>query len=121
MGAAASYVTTDDPVLLVEAVALKAAKLRQLAPTVAVSRLSRGKLLATLAAKGMMPVAEGSDGATISSRQVAEPEPHTPGPPLPPVGGLLGTGPPDPALLELARKLLHTSSTDTSPATHEDR
>jgi hypothetical protein len=121
VGAAVSYVTADDPVLIVEALALKAAKLRQLAPTVAVSSLSRGKLLLTLAAKGLMPVAEGADGAAISSRQIAEPELHTPGPPVPPVGGLLGTGPPDPGLLDLAHELLHTSPTDTSTSTRGDR
>jgi hypothetical protein len=121
VGTAVSYVIADDPVLIAEAVALKAAKLRQLAPTVAVSSLSRGKLLLTLAAKGMMPVADGADGAAISSRRVAEPEVHTPGPPVPPAGGLLGTGPPDPSLLDLAHELLHTSPTDTSTSERERR
>jgi hypothetical protein len=114
IGAAMSYVVADDPVLIADAVAHRAAKLRQLAPTVAVSSLPRGKLLATLAAKGMMPVAEGADGATVRARRVAEPEVHTPGPPMPPDGGLLAPAPPDSGLLELARELLSAAPTGTS-------
>lgn len=107
VGAAASYVVADDPVLIAEAVGLKAAKLRQLAPTVAVSSLSRGKLLATLAAKGLMPVAEGADGARVETRRVAEPEIHAyDGAPPVPEHGLLDDGAPDADLLDLARQLL---------------
>lgn len=114
VGAAVSYVTADDPVVIAEAVAVKAAKLRQLAPTVAVSSLSRSKLLATLAAKGLMPVAQSPDGATVTTRQVAEPELTTPGAPELPVGGLIGEGATDPGLLELADRLLRSSPTSTS-------
>jgi hypothetical protein len=71
-GACASYVRCDDPALLTRAAAVKAAKLRQLAPTVAVSALSRDRLVAALRAKGLMPVAEGADGAALpAGRTVA--------------------------------------------------
>ncbi len=65
-GTAAAYLRCDDPALLTSAVAVGAAKLRLLAPTVAVSSLAREKLLAALAAKGVSAVAEGADGATVA-------------------------------------------------------
>lgn len=109
IGAASSYVTSDDPALIVQAVGIKPAKLRQLAPTVAVSSLSRAKLLATLGAKGLMPVAEGADGAQlVPRRQVAEPELDTPGPPGLPVHGLLGGTRMDTDLVDLAQRILDT-------------
>lgn len=114
VGAATSYVTSDDPALIAEAVSVKPAKLRTIAPTAAVSSLSRTKLLAALAARGLMPVAEGADGAVLTAqRQVAEPELVSPGAPALPSGGLLATAP-DGDLIELARRILHTGADDTS-------
>jgi hypothetical protein len=65
-GACQSYVRSDDPSLLARAVAVKGAKLRTLAPTVAVSSLPRTKVVAALRAKGLMPVAEDADGAALT-------------------------------------------------------
>lgn len=65
-GACQSYVRSDDPSLLARAAAVKSAKLRTLAPTVAVSSLPRGKLVAALWAKGLMPVAEDADGVALA-------------------------------------------------------
>ncbi len=66
-GSVASYLRSDDPAALSEAVTVKAAKLRLLAPTVAVSSLSRAKLMTALRQKGLMPVAEDGDGATLAT------------------------------------------------------
>ena len=66
-GGCVSYVRSDDAAALTSAVAVKAAKLRLLAPTVAVSSLPRAKVLAALRAKGLMPVAEDADGATLTT------------------------------------------------------
>lgn len=65
-GACQSYLRSDDPSLLARAAAVKAAKLRTLAPTVAVSSLPRAKLVAALRAKGLMPVAEDADGVALA-------------------------------------------------------
>jgi len=65
-GAAGTYLRCDDPALLSSAVAVSAAKLRLLAPTVAVSPLTRERLLAALATKGVSAVAEDATGATVS-------------------------------------------------------
>ncbi len=108
VGAASAYVTSDDPALIAEAVSVKASKLRQIAPTVAVTPLSRTKLFAALAAKGLMPVAEGADGAKLApERHVAEPELVSLGAPELPTGGLVGDTPPDGDLVELAQRILH--------------
>lgn len=109
VGAASAYVTSDDPALIAEAVGVKAAKLRQIAPDVAVTSLSRVRLFAALAAKGLMPVAEGADGAKlVAERQVAEPELVSVGPPDLPAGGLVGDTAPDGDLVELAQRILDT-------------
>lgn len=115
VGAASSYLVCDDPVLLTDALRVRAAKLRQVAPTVAVSSLSRAKLLAALAGKGLMPVAEDASGATLTTRrELGTPLQHTMGPlDLPEHGGLLRTGISDQDLLDLAQLLLTaTTSTD---------
>lgn len=63
VGPATSYLTSDDPALVTRAVGVRAAKLQALAPTVAVSSLTRTKLVEVLRAKGLMPVAEDRDGS----------------------------------------------------------
>lgn len=65
-GACQSYVRCDDAALLARAAAVKPAKLRTVAPTVAVSSLPRAKLVAALRAKGLMPVAEDADGVALA-------------------------------------------------------
>lgn len=65
-GSCHSYLRSDDPSLLARAVAVNAAKLRTVAPTVAVSSLPRAKLVGALRAKGLMPVAEDADGVAIT-------------------------------------------------------
>jgi len=64
-GSATTYLRSDDPTLLTQAIGVRAAKLRLLAPTVAVSPLSRAKVLAALADAGVAAVAEDADGATV--------------------------------------------------------
>lgn len=67
-GSAASYVRCDDPALLVQVTrAKKAAKarLRVVAPTVAVSPLTTVKLIATLRDAGFLPVQENSSGEVV--------------------------------------------------------
>jgi hypothetical protein len=68
-GAIGSYLRCEDPVDLVGAAAVGAAKLRVLAPTVAVSPLARDVLITTLRAKGMLAVAEDAGGTTIPRRR----------------------------------------------------
>ncbi len=64
-GAATSYLVSEDPALLGRAVAVRPAKLRALAPTVAVSTLASDKLVEVLRGKGLMPVAEGEGGEAV--------------------------------------------------------
>lgn len=64
-GAATTYLRADDSALLTRAVGVRKAKLRLLAPTVAVTPLSRAKLLAALSDAGVAAVAEDPDGATV--------------------------------------------------------
>jgi hypothetical protein len=117
VGSASAYVTSDDPALIAEAVSVKASKLRQIAPTVAVTSLSRVKLFAALAAKGLMPVVEGADGAKLAAeRHVAEPELVSLGVPELPTGGLVGDTAPDGDLVELAQRILHTREDDRDQA-----
>lgn len=107
VGAANSYLVCDDPVLLTDALRVRPAKLRQIAPTVAVSSLSRTKLLAALAGKGLMPVAEDAAGATLAPRrEPGMPPSHTIGPLPPPEHGLLTASLSDQDLLDLAQELL---------------
>lgn len=78
-GACASYVRCDDAALLSRAVGVNAAKLRALAPTVAVSALARDKVVAALRAKGLMPVAEDADGLVLAPATTAPAPAHDAG------------------------------------------
>lgn len=69
-GTAGSYLRSDDAALLSRAVGVRAAKLRLLAPTVAVSSLPREKLIAVLADRGVAAVAEDVSGSTVRSAPV---------------------------------------------------
>lgn len=107
VGTASSYVISDDPVVLADALRVRPAKLRRIAPTVAVSSLSRTKLMDALAAKGLMPVAEDASGARLSvSRTLADPEALTLGPLDLPSGGLLAARHSSSDLLALADEVL---------------
>lgn len=67
-GSAASYVRCDDPSLLVQVTRTKKAakaKLRLIAPTVAVSPLTTVKLVAALRDAGFLPVQENSTGDIV--------------------------------------------------------
>lgn len=72
-GAVSSYLRSDDPALVTEALRMKKAGalgLRQLAHTVAVASASPAALLDALRAAGFLPAEEGADGAVL----VAAPE-----------------------------------------------
>jgi hypothetical protein len=76
-GECGSYLRCDDPALLSRAAGVKGAKLRVLAPTVAVSALSRDRLVAALRERGLMPVCEAPDGTVLpTARTVADPVLH---------------------------------------------
>lgn len=65
VGSALAYIRVDDPVLMAEMVRSKKVaklKLRQLAPTVAVSELTPAKIVKGLRDAGFLPVEEGDDG-----------------------------------------------------------
>lgn len=68
-GTVGSYLRTEDPVDMAGAAAVSAAKLRVLSPTVAVSPLTREKVIAALRAKGLLAVAEDGDGLAIPPRR----------------------------------------------------
>ena len=57
-GESRSYLRSEDPGLLTAAAAVRSARLRVLAPTVAISSLPRDKLVAALAARGVVAVPE---------------------------------------------------------------
>jgi hypothetical protein len=70
-GGASSYLRCDDPALLSEVAAARAAgelRFRRLAPTVLVSRASVTRVLEVLRAAGYAPVAESAEGAVVLSR-----------------------------------------------------
>ncbi|MEE8600016.1 helicase-associated domain-containing protein [Euzebya tangerina] len=69
-GVVGSYLRCEDPVDMTGAAAVSGAKLRVLSPTVAVSPLSREKLIGALRARGLLAVAEDGDGLTIPPRRV---------------------------------------------------
>lgn len=74
-GETRAYLRCDDPGLLASAVAVRAAKLQTLAPTVAVSELGRDQLTAVLRRHGLMPRAETPDGTVLDpTAPAAEPE-----------------------------------------------
>lgn len=66
-GEARAYLRCDDPALLSTAVAARPAKLRLLAPTVAVSSLGRDALVSVLRQRGLMPRAEDADGTVLDT------------------------------------------------------
>ena len=66
-GSATTYLRSDDPALLTQAIGVRAAKLRLLAPTVAISPQSRTKVLAALADAGVAAVAEDATGAAVQA------------------------------------------------------
>jgi hypothetical protein len=71
VGGVASYLRSDDPALVAQALRMRRAGalgLRQLAPTVAVSTAPPGELVAALRSAGFLPVAEGADGAVLVTR-----------------------------------------------------
>jgi hypothetical protein len=55
VGGATTWVASDDPALLANAVAVRAAKLEAVSPTLAVSELSRDKVVSALRAAGLAP------------------------------------------------------------------
>lgn len=84
VGAASTYLRSDDPALIDQAIAATAAlavPLRRLAPTVAISTATGEELLATLRGAGLDPAAEDAGGTVVdlrprSQRVVAEATPH---------------------------------------------
>lgn len=98
-GTIGSYLRCEDPVDIVSAAAVGAAKLRVLSPTVAVSPLSRDALIAALRARDLLAVAEDGDGTLIPPRRML-------GVPLTATGvpALATQPPPDP--YDLAKTLL---------------
>lgn len=108
-GTASSYLRSEDAGLLSRAVGVKAAKLRLLAPTVAVSALARERLLAALRAGGVAAVGEDVAGATELAATLA----------AAPVGARRGCLPALRAAADpvaLARRL----TTAHSPLPHDD-
>ena len=100
-GPALSYLRSEDPALL--QIALKAAPLRLLAPTVAVSQLPVHDLLERLREHGLSPAAEDENGASL----IVAPEPAT----LPTPTARRTTASPDIA------KALRNLRDDTAPTT----
>ncbi|MDU5017702.1 MAG: helicase-associated domain-containing protein, partial [Corynebacterium sp.] len=100
-GPALSYLRSEDPALL--QIALKAAPLRLLAPTVAVSQLPVHDLLERLREHGLSPAAEDESGASLN----VAPEPAT----LPTPTARRATTSPDIA------KAMRTLRDDAAPST----
>lgn len=115
-GSTSSYLRSDDAALLTQAVGVRAAKLRLLAPTVAVSPMSRAKLLAALSDAGVAAVAEDADGTTVqpSAPQAERVGWHHPGAGLPPLRRV-----PPPA--EIAARLRTDGRQQTLGGTGDDR
>ena len=71
LGQAATYLRSDDPTLIDQAIAQAASlglDLRRLAPTVAVSTIALTDLMTNLRAGGLVPAAEDGDGALLDLR-----------------------------------------------------
>lgn len=100
-GPALSYLRSEDPALL--QIALKAAPLRLLAPTVAVSQLPVHDLLERLRDHGLSPAAEDESGASLN----VAPEPAT----LPTPTARRATASPD------ITKAMRTLRDDAAPST----
>ena len=75
LGKASTYLRSDDPALIDQAVAEAASlgiSLRKLAPTVAISTVTMQELMTQLRTAGLVPAAEDSSGAVLDIR----PRPH---------------------------------------------
>ena len=70
-GSVSCYLRGEDAADLSGAVAVSAAKLRLLSPTVAVSPLSRDAVIKALRARGVVAAAEDGDGALLPPRRVS--------------------------------------------------
>ena len=74
VGSALAYVRVDDPAVMAELVRAKKVgklRLRQLAPTVAVSTLAPVKVVKALREAGFLPVEEGENGVVVKQQAVA--------------------------------------------------
>jgi hypothetical protein len=86
IGAAGTYLRSDDEALVAQALAdrrLAALQLRRLAPTVLVSTADRGRLLAALRQAGYAPVPEDASGAPVLVRPRVRRAPARPRPAAP--------------------------------------
>lgn len=87
VGAATSYLRSDEPALLAEVLQAKRTsrlRLRPLAPTVAVTDVDAATVTETLQAAGYLPARESADGSLLLTRPPArrlpdKPLPHLPG------------------------------------------
>nr|WP_035921430.1 helicase-associated domain-containing protein [Frankia sp. QA3] len=82
-GPASSYLRCDDTALLAEVVASRRTQglgLRRIAPTIVISPLPTGEVLAGLRAAGYAPVAEAPDGRVVLSRPATHRTPARPRP-----------------------------------------
>ncbi|THJ74800.1 helicase-associated domain-containing protein [Candidatus Frankia alpina] len=82
-GSASSYLRCDDTALLAEVVASRrtqALGLRRIAPTIVISSLPTGEVLAGLRSAGYAPVAEAPDGRVVLSRPATHRTPARPRP-----------------------------------------
>ncbi len=83
VGAATSYVRSDDPALLAEVLQARATtklRLRALAPTVLVSPADAATVTSTLQAAGYLPAHEAADGSLLLARPPARRLPVRPAP-----------------------------------------
>jgi len=79
VGAATSYLRSDDPALLAEVLqarALSRLKLRRLAPTVLVTSIDAATVTSTLQAAGYLPAREKADGSLVLARPPAQRAPN---------------------------------------------
>jgi hypothetical protein len=83
IGSASTWVASEDPTVISRAIAVKAAKLTLVSPTVAVSDHPRTKVMTALRAAGLVPLESGSNREPAKSRaHIGE---------SPPGGGMLAT------------------------------
>ena len=78
IGAAGTWLTCEDPVLLAKAVAVKTAKLTRVAPTTAVSPLAEHKVSAALQAKGLVLTAAVAAAAPATAKKPPPAPPPAP-------------------------------------------
>ncbi|MBW3578985.1 MAG: helicase-associated domain-containing protein [Actinobacteria bacterium] len=105
-GEAGSYLRCDDPGLLTRAVQVKAAKLRLVAPTVAVSLLEPDRLAAALRARGLIPAVEDGGGVLTAATDRPQATPVWDAPQR------LGKPRPAPSLDRLAKDVLDAPAAD---------